>query len=74
MAHRLIPVRLCGTICLGYWSTVENTLRGAMMRQDGSSEEGRTRVGILRVRTNGAGKKVGEALVAKGSITPGSWR
>jgi type IV pilus assembly protein PilB len=57
-------------ICMGYGSTVENTWRGAMMQQDGSSEEGRTRVVIPRVRTSGAGKKVGEALVATGGITP----
>ena len=41
------------------------------MQQDGASGRGRARVGTPRVRTGGAGgKKVGEALVASGSITP----
>ncbi len=42
-----------------------------MMQQDGASGRGRTRVGTPRVGTGvAAGKKVGEALVAAGSITP----
>jgi type IV pilus assembly protein PilB len=41
-----------------------------MMQQYGPSEEGRTRVRTLRVRTSAVSKKVGEGLVVAGSITP----
>ncbi len=40
------------------------------MQQYGACEEGGTRVRKPRTQPSGAGKKVGEALVAAGSITP----
>jgi hypothetical protein len=41
-----------------------------MMQQYGACEEGGTRVRKPRTQASGAGKKVGEVLVAAGSITP----